>query len=144
MTSNIGAQLILDQLQEKGNLSHSVEEQVLAQLGEFLRPEFINRVDGVILFKPLGKPDLIQIARLEIKRLQDRLNTQGIQLAVTDTALAHLAEAGYDVAYGARPLKRLIQSQIETPLARWMLQQEESHACKVDFIHGKLQFGEDT
>jgi len=144
MTSNIGAQLILDQLQEKGNLSLSVEEQVLAQLGQFLRPEFINRVDGVILFKPLGKPDLIQIARLEIKRLQDRLNTQGIQLAVTDAALAHLAEAGYDVAYGARPLKRLIQSQIETPLARWMLQQEESHTCKVDFIHGKLQFGEDT
>ena len=140
MTSNIGSQLLLENLPDTENISAQLESQVLQQVREFLRPEFINRLDSIVLFRPLRKLDLVNIATIEVRRLVARLSEHGMQLEVDPEVLAYLAEAGYEPAYGARPLKRLIQNQLETKLARWMLHQEEAKSCRVSYKNGGLTF----
>jgi ATP-dependent Clp protease ATP-binding subunit ClpB len=119
MTSNIGSPLILDQSarMQDPEAREQVERQVLAELRRHFRPEFLNRVDDVIVFKPLGRPELKTIVDLQLRRLEQLLADRKMVLRVTDAAKELIAEEGYDPGYGARPLKRAIQRLVQNPLA---------------------------
>src|SRR5690606_28688880 len=99
-----------------------VEAQVLAQLRQHFRPEFLNRVDDIIVFRPLGTEDLVQIVDQQLRRVESMLAERKISIEVTDAAKTLIAEEGYDPAYGARPLKRAIQKHIQNPLAIRLLE----------------------
>jgi ATP-dependent Clp protease ATP-binding subunit ClpB len=126
MTSNIGSPLILERAAEMQDPEErgEVEQEVLAELRRHFRPEFLNRVDDVIVFKPLGRPELKTIVDLQLKRLEQLLADRKMVLRVTDAAKGLIAEEGYDPAYGARPLKRAIQRLVQNPLAVRILEGE--------------------
>jgi len=115
MTSNIGSDEMLE------GINPEVEKRVMERLRGHFRPEFLNRVDDIVLFAPLSQDDLVQIVDLLVASLAKRLKAQGYTLEVTDAAKAWLAKEGYDPVYGARPLKRFIQQAVETPLARYLI-----------------------
>ncbi|WP_226675767.1 ATP-dependent chaperone ClpB [Mesobacillus jeotgali] len=118
MTSNIGSHHLLDRQGGGDEISSETRDLVMAQLRGHFRPEFLNRVDEIILFKPLALKEIKMIVGKLVKTLQSRLADQQIQLSITDEAKAFLAEQGFDPVYGARPLKRFIQRSVETKLAR--------------------------
>ena len=122
MTSNIGSRhLVDDAVSGDGQLSANTRNAVMAELRAHFRPEFLNRVDDTVLFKPLALDDIAQIVRLLAKELQERLADRRIGLRLTDAAVKHIAEAGFDPVYGARPLKRYLQHQLETKLGRMII-----------------------
>ena len=121
MTSNIGSQFILERAGQ--GEWEGVQETVMAQLHQHFRPEFLNRVDDVIVFTPLTREDLGEIVRLQLKRLEGLAAELGIRVQLTEAARDHLAREGYDPAFGARPLKRVIQRQIQDPLALHILEE---------------------
>src|SRR5688572_12631977 len=123
MTSNIGSPLILEAQQRRASYDE-VCSLVLAELREHFRPEFLNRVDETVVFHPLETEQLAKIVEIQLERLRARLAERRISLSVTPAALRHLGERGYDPVYGARPLKRLIQQEIETPMARQLVKGE--------------------
>ncbi len=130
-TSNIGSSLIQQQLSQKATQAESHEKKfaelttlVMGELHKFFRPELLNRFDGVVIFKPLQEKDMSQVARLNIEKTKKLLNEQGYDLTITDVALAELAKEGYDPVYGARPLRRLIQSAIENPIALMLISKQ--------------------
>jgi ATP-dependent Clp protease ATP-binding subunit ClpB len=116
MTSNIGSQFLVDGIDEE-----IAEERVMGALRDHFRPEFLNRVDEIVLFGRLGREQLHEIVRLQAERLRQRLEARGVALEITPAAADLLAREGYDPAYGARPLKRLVQRRVENPLAQRML-----------------------
>jgi ATP-dependent Clp protease ATP-binding subunit ClpB len=116
MTSNIGSQLILQFHADESQYGR-MKEQVLAALRAEFRPEFLNRVDDIVVFHSLGKEHMHKIVDIQLERLRQRLVTRRIELELTPAAVRFLAEVGYDPAYGARPLKRSIQNYLETPLS---------------------------
>ena len=118
MTSNIGSQLLLSGVTAQGHISEEVEEQVLQTLRGYFKPEFLNRIDDTILFKPLSLEDVKGIVEKIISHLATRLAQQEIYLTISDAAKTWLAENSYEPAYGARPLRRFITKEVETPLAR--------------------------
>ena len=120
MTSNIGSPLILD-MQHRGESAEAIKNAVLEELRSEFRPEFLNRVDDIIVFDALTQKDLHQIVDIQLSSLRKRLQERRVTLHLTDTAKDKLAELGYDPAYGARPLKRAISNYVETPLAREIL-----------------------
>jgi ATP-dependent Clp protease ATP-binding subunit ClpB len=125
MTSNIGSHLILEyQGRLEGDQYESMKESVLEALRHHFRPEFLNRVDEIIVFHSLTEEDLKKIVDIQLERLRARLAERRITLDLTDEARGHLARVGYDPVYGARPLKRAIQREIETPLSRLILKGE--------------------
>lgn len=119
MTSNLGSSLI----QEMGNQVdyEQMKSSVMEVVSQQFRPEFLNRIDEMVVFHSLAKEQIAAIASIQIEYLQKRLQQQGIHLAIKSTALAYLAEAGFDPVYGARPLKRTIQQKLENPLAQALL-----------------------
>lgn len=119
MTSNLGSQQI-QELTAKGK-ADAVKSTVLEIVGQHFRPEFINRIDEVVVFKPLGRAEIRQIVDLQIQGLAKRLGERGLALHITSQALDRLGESGFDPIYGARPLKRAIQQQLENPLAQQLL-----------------------
>ena len=119
MTSNLGSDAI-QALTEDGN-EERIESTVMGIVAQHFRPEFINRVDDVVVFRPLGKEQIGQIAELQLQALNERLAEQHLQLKLTDEALTAVTAAGYDSVYGARPLKRAIQRLVENPLANEIL-----------------------
>ncbi len=119
-TSNIGGERILDAADDPTR-DEEMRKSVMAAMRESFRPEFINRVDEFVIFNSLGTSALRQIVRLELARLQKRVDDRGIKLEASEDALDYVADVGYDAIYGARPLKRTIQREIETPLARLLL-----------------------
>ncbi len=123
MTSNIGSPQILE-AQQTGASYEEMRSVVLGELRQHFRPEFLNRVDETVVFHPLATEQLVKIVEIQLERLRGRLAERRIQLAITPTALAYLGERGYDPVYGARPLKRLIQQELETPLARLLVKGE--------------------
>jgi ATP-dependent Clp protease ATP-binding subunit ClpB len=137
MTSNIGSHLI----QELAGDEKRMREAVMELLRQQFKPEFLNRVDDVIIFHPLTREDLRQIVEIQLRGLRDRLEARGLQLEVTDAARDLLAEEGFDPVYGARPLKRTIQRLVQDPLAMRMLEGEfrEGDTIKVDVVKGQLQ-----
>ncbi|MDX1966824.1 MAG: AAA family ATPase, partial [Planctomycetaceae bacterium] len=123
MTSNIGSPQILE-AQQTGASYDEMRSVVMGELRQHFRPEFLNRVDETVVFHPLATEQLVKIVEIQLERLRGRLAERRIQLAITPTALAYLGERGYDPVYGARPLKRLIQQELETPLARLLVKGE--------------------
>ena len=124
MTSNLGAEFLLDGIDENGNISSEAEELVMSQLKNHFRPEFLNRLDEIVMFKPLSKSDIRGIIDLLVKDINRRIEDKEISLTVTDKALDYIVEKAYDPVYGARPLKRYLQKNVETLLAKKMLADE--------------------
>jgi len=142
MTSNIGSPHLLENAGESGEISEGVRKRVMAELRAGFRPEFLNRVDELVLFKPLTLAEIKRIVDLQLALLQHRLAERHIQIELTDAAKDHVAREGYDPVYGARPLKRFLQRQVETPLSRKLLAGEvtDNQRVTVDCKEGGLQF----
>ena len=139
MTSNIASQIILG---FKGQDYEKMKTQALEVLRQNFRPEFLNRVDEIVVFHPLTRDELRQIVDIQLVRLRQRLEERKIELELTDKARDYLAENGYDPSYGARPLKRLIQRELETALGRKLLSGEirDNSRVKVDAGARGLEF----
>ncbi|AOH53909.1 ATP-dependent chaperone ClpB [Peribacillus muralis] len=118
MTSNIGSHFLLQSDRKDGGIEDEIKDQVFKELRGHFRPEFLNRVDDIVLFKPLTKQETVEIVEKMVQQLQVRLTEQNIRLDVTEAAKEFIAEQGYDPVYGARPLKRFIQKHLETKIAR--------------------------
>ena len=121
MTSNIGSPYLLDGIDEKGDIKPEAQEQVMNELRGHFRPEFLNRLDEIIMFKPLTKDNVGKIVDLMVKELSDRLADQELSLELTDAAKQMVVDNGYDPVYGARPLKRYLQNYVETLTAKKIL-----------------------
>ena len=121
MTSNIGSPYLLDGIDEKGDIKPEAQEQVMNDLRGHFRPEFLNRLDEIIMFKPLTKDNVCKIVDLMVKELSDRLADQELSLELTDAAKQMVVDNGYDPVYGARPLKRYLQNYVETLTAKKIL-----------------------
>lgn len=122
LTSNIGSQYLLEGIDSQGHITKEAEEQVFYMLKTSFRPEFLNRLDEIVLYKPLSKLEIIKIIDLLINSVKKRLEQQQLLLIVTDDVKKFIADNGYDPVYGARPLKRFIQSRLETLVARKIIQ----------------------
>ena len=120
MTSNIGSELLL---KHQGK-THEVKEELLAQLRAHFRPEFLNRIDDILFFHPLGLDHLVKIVDIQLELFKERLAVRDISLNITDAAKKYIASAGYDPVYGARPLKRVIVHELETPVSRMIISGE--------------------
>ena len=121
MTSNIGSPYLLDGIDENGEIKSEAQEMVMNDLKGHFRPEFLNRLDEIILFKPLTKDNIGNIVDLMVAELDQRLSDQELSLTLTEAAKEHVVENGYDPVYGARPLKRYLQNYVETLAARKIL-----------------------
>ena len=119
MTSNLGSQEIM---QMAGRPHDEVKDAVMEEVKQHFRPEFINRIDEIVVFNSLGEKAIQKIAGIQVQKLADRVAEQGITLKVTDAALAEIAKAGFDPVFGARPLRREVQDALETPLAQFLLE----------------------
>ncbi|OLC81018.1 MAG: ATP-dependent chaperone ClpB, partial [Nitrospirae bacterium 13_1_40CM_3_62_11] len=139
MTSNLGSQEILE-AQQRRMPYDKMRDMVMAELRRHFRPEFLNRVDETVVFHPLTSDHLTKIVEIQLARLRDRLAERRIALVLTTAATADLAQRGYDPVYGARPLKRLIQLDLETPIARLLVKGElrDGGTAKVDVKDGKI------
>jgi ATP-dependent Clp protease ATP-binding subunit ClpB len=141
MTSNIGSQAIQEITREGGN-EEEIREAVMDALRARLLPEFLNRIDEIILFHPLTASQIRQIVKLQVERLKKQLKERNIDLTVTEAAIDAIATQGYDPTYGARPLKRIIQQRIQNALAVELLKQQfaEGSQVVVDYIDGEFTF----
>jgi ATP-dependent Clp protease ATP-binding subunit ClpB len=139
MTSNLGSQMIQ---QMAGDDYQVIKLAVMGEVKSYFRPEFINRIDEVVVFHGLGEEHVKSIAAIQMQSLAKRLRAMDMELEVTDAALAEIANAGFDPVYGARPLKRAIQSEIENPLAKEILAGHFSakDTVKVDVQNGRMAF----
>jgi ATP-dependent Clp protease ATP-binding subunit ClpB len=141
MTSNVGSQMI-QEIGERGGGDDEIQEAVNESLRGHFLPEFLNRIDETIVFHPLRRDDIQKIVDLQLALLQKRLAKQHIDLRLTDEAKKHLAAEGYDPAFGARPLRRVIQQRIENPLATEILKGGfgESAEITIDYADGNFIF----
>ena len=140
LTSNLGADAILEGIGEDGTISVSAREEVDSLLKSQFRPEFLNRLDDIIMFKPLTKEDIKNIVDLLLKGLKDRLSNKQLKLEITDKAKDYIIDNGYDMMFGARPLKRYISHTVETMIAKELLTQDfkPNTTIKLDVDNGKL------
>ena len=140
MTSNIGAQYLLDGIDENGNITEEAANAVNEELRASFRPEFLNRLDEIIMFKPLTKDNISNIVRLIIKDLNRRLADRELEISLTDKATDFIVDQAYDPVYGARPLKRFIQKHIETLVGKAILEGSAKDGDKVviDVNDGRL------
>ena len=123
LTSNLGAQVILDSISRTGGISEEARKDINQALRSHFKPEFLNRLDETVIFNPLGKDMVVDIVKLQLKYLEKRLNESKITMDVTDDAIKYIIEIGYDINYGARPLKRTIQNEVETLLSKEIIAQ---------------------
>ncbi|MBP5471948.1 MAG: AAA family ATPase, partial [Lachnospiraceae bacterium] len=126
MTSNIGARFLLDGIDDEGNIKDDAEDLAMEELKAHFRPEFLNRLDEIIMFKPLTKDNLGGIINLLVDDINKRLSDKDIKIELTDAAVQNVIDSAYDPVYGARPLKRYIQKHIETLAARFILEDRVS------------------
>ena len=141
LTSNLGSQLI----NERGianHLSTDIDELINKELEAFFRPEFLNRLDEIINFEPLQKETLLKVADLQLNRLRERLKEKGIDLEINNDVLLFITELGYNPIYGARPLKRVIQKELESEIAKYILKgkYKEGSTIKIENKESKLIF----
>ena len=144
LTSNLGADAIMDSIEKNGKISEEAKESIQKLLKVSFRPEFLNRLDEIILFKPLEKQEIGRIVDLLLQSLKNRLMDRQLSLEVTEKAKAFMIDNGYDVAYGARPLKRFIQNEVETLLAKYILAHDipAGTTLKLDISNDQLQVSE--
>jgi len=142
MTSNIGSPHLIENASETGEIEEQVRSKVMGELRIHFRPEFLNRVDEIVLFKPLTLSELKRIIDLQLKLLRARLSERHLELELTEAAKEYIAREGYDPVYGARPLKRFLQRHLETALSRRILAGTipENSRVTVDFKKGQLTF----
>jgi ATP-dependent Clp protease ATP-binding subunit ClpB len=140
MTSNIGSQHLLDGVTPDGEIKDDARAAVMNELRHHFRPEFLNRVDDVVLFKPLTLPEIERVVDLLTDDLRHRLADRRLQLRLTEAARRHIAAAGFDPVYGARPLRRFLQRELETRIGRALLRGEVSDGSNltVDLADGQL------
>lgn len=139
MTSNLGAGDI-QELTAQNASAEEIKDSVMEHVKKYFRPEFINRLDETVVFRPLGREAIANIAQLQIKKVVKRMEDRKIEVDITPAAIAHLAEAGFDPLMGARPLKRAIQQELENPMAKKIVQghvQEGDH-LSIDAVGGQL------
>ena len=144
MTSNIGSYRMLDGINPDGSFASDVYTEVMGELRQHFKPEFLNRVDETVLFKPLLPEQIGQIIDLQLRRLQKRLEERKIALELTEAAHEFIGDAAYDPHYGARPLKRYLQSHVDTPLAKFIIggQVRDDQRVVIDATEEGLTFGE--
>jgi ATP-dependent Clp protease ATP-binding subunit ClpB len=140
MTSNIGSEYLLDGINADGTISEEAQEKVHQDLRAHFRPEFLNRLDEIIMFKPLTKENISHIVDLQVKDLNRRLADQQLTIELSDAAKKYVVDNGYDPVYGARPLKRFIQKNVETLSAKLILKGDvrEGDTILIDLSDGKL------
>ncbi|PSB22054.1 ATP-dependent chaperone ClpB [Phormidesmis priestleyi ULC007] len=145
MTSNIGSEHILDVAGDDSQYDE-MQRRVMIALQKHFRPEFLNRIDDTILFHPLSRAELGEIVVLQLKRIQGMLADKKIVIELTEAARNHLADLGYDPVYGARPLKRAIQRELQNPIATKLLENTfvDGDTILVDLVKGKLSFNKKT
>jgi ATP-dependent Clp protease ATP-binding subunit ClpB len=143
MTSNVGSQYLLEGVTDDGTIQDNARDMVMRELRNAFRPEFLNRVDDIILFKPLTLAETELIVDLQVEELQRRLAGRGFTLELTPAARTFVARAAYDPVYGARPLKRYLQHHLETRIGRAMIASEvaEGSCIRVDEENGALVVG---
>ena len=141
LTSNLGSDLIADK-DITDNLSTNIDELINQELKSNFRPEFLNRLDEIINFEPLKKETLLKVVDLQLNRLRERLEAKGIELEIDDDVLSLITEIGYNPSYGARPLKRVIQKELESQIAKYILKgkYKEGSTIKIENIESKLIF----
>ena len=146
MTSNVGSAYLLEGIDSEGNISEGVRGEVLAELSSYFRPEFLNRVDDIIFFKPLRKEEISSIVHLMLKELESRLAERRMSLVISDEAVAFVVDGGFDPVYGARPLRRFLQQQVENLIARKLIEGDilDGAVIKVDLVEGELQVSYDN
>jgi ATP-dependent Clp protease ATP-binding subunit ClpB len=126
MTSNVGSDIIQDNFDKmtpanEDQIAERTKDEVFALLKKSMRPEFLNRIDEVIMFRPLSRKDIISIVKLQVDQLSEKLTLKGISLSASSDALAYLADKGFDPQFGARPVKRLIQKEVLNELSKQLL-----------------------
>jgi ATP-dependent Clp protease ATP-binding subunit ClpB len=151
MTSNMGSQIIQDNFENiteknKVEVVESTKAEVLNLLRQTIRPEFLNRIDEIIMFQPLMKEEIKGIIKIQLEQLTDLVSNSGIQLVFSNYALDYLAENGYDTQFGARPLKRLIQKEIVNQLSKKILAGDidKTKPVLVDVFDGVVVFRNET
>jgi ATP-dependent Clp protease ATP-binding subunit ClpB len=146
MTSNIGSEYLLDGITSNGEIKPEAREAVLAALRQHFPPEFLNRLDDIVLFKPLTQPEIEQIVDLMADGLRARLADRSMTLDLEEGARAFIARQGFDPVYGARPLRRYIAREVETPVARALVAGDvrDGAVIKVGLIDGKLDISYDN
>ncbi len=142
MTSNIGSNHLIESGSRDGTIPERIISQVMSELRTNFRPEFLNRIDEIVIFKPLTIKEITKIVDLQVEYLKKRLADKRIEIELTDAAKEYIARQGYDPVYGARPLKRFIQRNIETPLARKLIVGEirDNSFIKIELKNGALSF----
>jgi ATP-dependent Clp protease ATP-binding subunit ClpB len=140
LTSNIGSPYLLDGIDENGNITKEAENMVTQELQAHFRPEFLNRLDETILFKPLTKENIGGIVDLLIAEVNNRLVDKELKIELTDSGKSLVIDEAYDPVYGARPLKRYLQKHVETLVARMILSEQVSMGDTIvlDSVDGKL------
>ena len=140
LTSNLGSPMILEGMDENGNISEEARKEVDTLLKQKFRPEFLNRLDEIVFYKPLSRTEIFRIVDLLLEKLRKRLEDKQLELEVTDAAKECIVAQGYDVNYGARPLKRLIQSKVETLVARKIIAEDPAPGTviRIDYDGQKL------
>jgi ATP-dependent Clp protease ATP-binding subunit ClpB len=140
MTSNIGSPLLMEGLDSKGEITEKARKAVMGELRKHFRPEFLNRVDEIVLFKPLTLAESKKIVDLLLNLLRQRLAERRLTLDLSDAAREHIAREGYDPVYGARPLKRYLQREVETRLSRKLLSDDipDGSALTLAYKDGQL------
>jgi ATP-dependent Clp protease ATP-binding subunit ClpB len=141
LTSNIGSPHLLEGVTSSGEIKESARELVMRELRGHFRPEFLNRIDEIVLFKPLSLAEITKIVALLVQDVQKRVGERGVTLEVSQAANEFIARTGYDAVYGARPLKRFIQRELETKVARSLIANEfpAGSVVKVDVVGDKLE-----
>ena len=142
MTSNIGSEFLLNGITSDGAVSLSAREEVMSSLRNSFRPEFLNRIDDIIFFKPLSMDEVKKIVKILLSRQSERLSDRQINLNFSDEAINFIATSGYDSVYGARPLKRYITHNVETKLARALISGgiRDKSEIKIDVKNNELDF----
>ena len=141
MTSNLGSDLLLEAAGKKGK-EEKVREEMTALLRQHFRPEFLNRIDETLMFQALTQQDIERILEIQMKRFASRLREMGITVELTAQAKTLLATKGYDPEFGARPLKRVLVREVETPVSRMLIAGDlsEGSTLKIDVSGEDLQF----
>ena len=139
LTSNLGSPIILDGIDANGNISEDARKEVDALLKQQFRPEFLNRLDEIVFYKPLNQKEIFSIVDLLLKKLRKRLEDKQLELHVTQAAKEYIVAQGYDVNYGARPLKRLIQSKIETLVAKKIIADDPAPGTVIEIDYDGKQ-----
>ena len=141
LTSNLGSEYLLDGVNADGTIDENAKAQVQALLRRSFRPEFLNRLDEIVFYKPLTKANVTKIIDLQIDKLNQRLEDQQIRVELTPAAKDAIVDASYDPQYGARPLRRYVQHTVETMLSKRLLKGDilPNQTVTVDAVDGQLE-----